>query len=69
MDVKDHEGLTGLSFLVSNFGLDVVVTGLGNFTFDGSIIRISLESSWESSEDPNEWSDGVLDSKWDSEAL
>lgn len=69
MDVKDHEGLTGLSFLVSNFGLDVVVTGLGNFTFDGSIIRISLESSWESSEDPNERSDGVLDSKWDSEAL
>lgn len=69
MDVKDQEGLTGLSFLVSNFGLDVVVTGLGNFTFDGSIIRISLESSWESSEDPNEWSDGVLDSKWDSEAL
>ena len=69
MDVENEEGLTGLSFLVSTFSFDVIVTGLGDFTFDGSIVGISLESSWESSENPDDWSNGVLDDEWDSEAL
>jgi hypothetical protein len=69
LDVEDKESLTRFSFLVSAFGLDVVVSSLSDFTFNGSFVGVALESSWESSENPNDWSDGVLNSQWDSEAL
>ena len=69
MDVEDEVGLTGLSFLVSTFGFEVVGTGFGDIAFDGSSFGIPLESIWESSEDPDDCSDGILDGEWDTEAL
>jgi hypothetical protein len=69
LNVEDEEGWTWFSFLVSTFSFNAVISWLGDLTFNGSIVRISLESSRESSEDPNNWANGVLDSQWNSEAL
>jgi hypothetical protein len=54
LDVEDEVGLTGISFLVSTFGFEVVGTGFGDFAFYGSSFGISLKSSWKSSEDPDD---------------
>lgn len=69
MDVKDEEGLTGFSFIISNLGFNVVVSRVSDLTLNCSIVGTSLESSWKSSKDPNDWSDGISDGEWNSEGL
>jgi hypothetical protein len=69
LDVQDKESLTGFSFFISTFSLDVVVSWLGDLSFDGSVIGVALDTCGETSENPDQWSDGVLDCEWNSKAL